>query len=88
VLGADHDVAQFALAGRGARLRLHLHARNVYVVLGGRGRVGALVDAKPAGSIDVHEYKLYGAFSSPALHDGVLELRFPPGVRAYSFTFG
>jgi len=79
---------QIALAGRGAGLRLHFHARKVFVVLGGRGLVRTLVDGKPAGPIDVREYKLYTAVSAPALHDGVLELRFPPGIRAYSFTFG
>ena len=79
---------QNALAGRDARLRLHFHARNVYIVLGGKGRVRTLVDGKPVASIDVREYKLYTAFAAPRLHDGVLEFRFPPGIRAYSFTFG
>jgi cytochrome c biogenesis protein CcdA/thiol-disulfide isomerase/thioredoxin len=79
---------QIALAGRDARLRLHFHARNVYIVLGGTGRVRTLVDGKPAASIDVREYKLYTAFAAAKLRDGVLEFRFPPGIRAYSFTFG
>ena len=38
---------QRIVAGIGARLRLHFHARDVYVVLGGRGTVHALVDGKP-----------------------------------------
>jgi len=79
---------QIALAGRGARLRLHFQARNVYVVLGGNGRVQTLVDGRPAPAIDVREYRLYTALAAPQLRDGVLELRFPPGIRAYSFTFG
>jgi cytochrome c biogenesis protein CcdA/thiol-disulfide isomerase/thioredoxin len=79
---------QYALAGPGGRLRLHFRARDVYVVLGGSGRVHALVDGRPAGSLDVDEYRLYTAYSSPVVRDGVLELRFAPGVRAYSFTFG
>ena len=35
------------VAGMGAALRLHYHAQNVYVVLGGRGTVHALVNGKP-----------------------------------------
>jgi cytochrome c biogenesis protein CcdA/thiol-disulfide isomerase/thioredoxin len=79
---------QIALAGPDARLRLRFHARNVYIVLGGHGRVRTLVDGRPASSIDVSEYKLYTALAAPKLRDGVLELRFTPGIRAYSFTFG
>src|SRR5205807_5260192 len=40
---------QRALAVRGSRLRLHFHARNVYLVLGGHGTVQTLVDGKRAG---------------------------------------
>jgi cytochrome c biogenesis protein CcdA/thiol-disulfide isomerase/thioredoxin len=79
---------QAALAGPGARLRLNFHARNVYVVLGGRGRVQVLLDGRVSRSLEVREYRLYTALSSSRLRDGVLELRFDPGVRAYSFTFG
>jgi cytochrome c biogenesis protein CcdA/thiol-disulfide isomerase/thioredoxin len=75
------------LAGPGARLRLHFHAKNVYVVLGGRGTVQKLVDGRPAGTLRVDAYRLY-TVRSGALADGVLELRCSPGVRAYSFTFG
>jgi cytochrome c biogenesis protein CcdA/thiol-disulfide isomerase/thioredoxin len=75
------------LAGPGARLRLHFHAKAVYIVLGGRGMVRALIDGKPAGTLHVDAYRLY-TVRSGALADGLLELRFSPGVRAYSFTFG
>ncbi len=77
-----------AVAGANARLRLSFHARHVFVVLGGRGTVEALVDGRRVRSLDVRQYKLYTAVSAPALSDGVLELRFAPGVRAYAFTFG
>ena len=33
---------QEVVAGKGATLRLHFHAKNVYVVLGGHGTVQAL----------------------------------------------
>jgi cytochrome c biogenesis protein CcdA/thiol-disulfide isomerase/thioredoxin len=78
---------QDIVAGPGARLRLHFHAKDVYIVLGGRGTVRVLVDGKPAGTLDVNAYRLYTARSG-SLDDGILELRCSPGVRAYSFTFG
>jgi cytochrome c biogenesis protein CcdA/thiol-disulfide isomerase/thioredoxin len=79
---------QRALAGRGARLRLHFHARNVYIVLGGKGRVAEVVDGKPIGTLDVTNDRLYTVLADPTLRDALLELRFSPGVQAYSFTFG
>jgi hypothetical protein len=77
-----------AVATGDARLRLHFVARNVYVVLGGRGRVEVSVAGRPAGSIRVDADRLYTVFSSPKVRDALLELRFFPGVNAYSFTFG
>jgi thiol-disulfide isomerase/thioredoxin len=79
---------QQAIAGQGARLRFHFVARNVYVVLGGRGRVEVLAGGRPVKTIAVSEYRLYTAVSAPKTRDAVLELRLSPGVRAYSFTFG
>jgi cytochrome c biogenesis protein CcdA/thiol-disulfide isomerase/thioredoxin len=77
-----------ALAGPGARLRLHFHARFVYVVLGGRGRVRALVNGRPAGSLQVGSTRLYTVVEGSQPRDALLELRLSPGVAAYSFTFG
>jgi cytochrome c biogenesis protein CcdA/thiol-disulfide isomerase/thioredoxin len=82
-LGAERIVA-----GKNAALRLHYRARNVYVVLGGRGTVHALVDGKPAQTLDVNADRLYTVVSGRAVTDGVLELRLSPGVNAYAFTFG
>jgi cytochrome c biogenesis protein CcdA/thiol-disulfide isomerase/thioredoxin len=75
------------VAGVGARLRLHFHAKAVYLVLGGRGTVHELIGGRPAGTLNVDAYRLYTVRAGP-LADGILELRFSPGVRAYSFTFG
>jgi cytochrome c biogenesis protein CcdA/thiol-disulfide isomerase/thioredoxin len=72
----------------GAALRLHFHAENVYVVLGGHGTVQKLIDGKPTGTIDVDAYRLYTVRAGKKLLDATLELRFSPGVRGYSFTFG
>jgi cytochrome c biogenesis protein CcdA/thiol-disulfide isomerase/thioredoxin len=79
---------QYALAGPDARLRFHFFARNVYVVLGGKGTVQVLVGGRPLRMLHVDEYKLYTAVSGSRQQDAVLELRFSPGVRGYSFTFG
>ncbi len=77
-----------AVAVADARLRLHFVARNVYIVLGGKGTVQALVDGKAARTIRVDSDQLYTVLSGQMRREGVLELRFSPGVNAYSFTFG
>ena len=79
---------QTAIAGRGARLRLHYHARDVFVVLGGHGRVTVTRDGRPLPPIDVTANRLYTVLSGSKSGDGILELSFTPGVHAYSFTFG
>ena len=77
------------VSGLGGAIRLHYQARDVYIVLGGKGRVQTLVDGEPVGGIDVNGYRLYTAVhSGRQIHEGLLELRFPPGIAAYSFTFG
>ena len=76
------------VAGKNARLRLHYEAHNVYVVLGGHGTVQKLINGKPAGTIKVDAQRLYTVRRSPNYEDALLELRFSPGVEAYSFTFG
>jgi cytochrome c biogenesis protein CcdA/thiol-disulfide isomerase/thioredoxin len=76
------------VAGDGARLRLHFHARQVNHVLGGKGLVGGVVDGRAKGAVRVNGDRLYTLVSSRAIRDGVLELAFTPGVQAYAFTFG
>jgi cytochrome c biogenesis protein CcdA/thiol-disulfide isomerase/thioredoxin len=76
------------VAGQDAILRLHFHAKNVYVVLGGRGAVRALSNGRPLKTIKVDAYRLYTVRASRKLADATLELRFSPGVQGYSFTFG
>jgi cytochrome c biogenesis protein CcdA/thiol-disulfide isomerase/thioredoxin len=79
--------SQRIVAGPGARLRLHFYARNVYLVLGGKGRVQVLVEGKPLRTVEVTADKLYPLVEGK-LRDATLELRFTPGVAAYAFTFG
>ncbi len=76
------------VAGAEAKLRFRYYARKVYIVLGGHGRVQALVDGKPTTSFAVTEDKLYTVVDKKSIDDATLELRFTPGVEAYSFTFG
>jgi cytochrome c biogenesis protein CcdA/thiol-disulfide isomerase/thioredoxin len=74
-------------AGKHARLRLHFEASDVYIVMGGRGTVRASVDGRPTRTIRVDAQRLYTARTGKPT-DALLELRFSPGVQAYSFTFG
>jgi len=76
------------VAGEGARLRFHYHARQVNLVLGGKGLVGLFEDGRAMGAVRVNGDRLYTLVSSRRIRDGVLELAFTPGVQAYAFTFG
>ena len=76
------------VAGRDARLRLHFVARDVHIVLSGAGTVRAFVDGTPAGTTRVVKPQLYTLLKLPKVADGMLELRFSPGVSGYAFTFG
>src|SRR5207244_3513953 len=68
------------MAGRDARLRLHFHAHDVYLVLGGRGVVRVLLDGRTAGTVRVTGDRLYTLVSGKKIHEGLLELRFSPAI--------
>jgi cytochrome c biogenesis protein CcdA/thiol-disulfide isomerase/thioredoxin len=77
------------VAGPGARVRLRFSARQVNLVLGGRGKVRVLLDGKPVSTVAVAgEPRLYTLLELPGLTEGLLELSFAPGLSAYAFTFG
>jgi cytochrome c biogenesis protein CcdA/thiol-disulfide isomerase/thioredoxin len=81
--------AQRILAGSSARLRLHFLAKNVYLVLGGQGRIKVLVDGKRRRSLAVNGIsRLYPILTFPRAVERTLELRFTRGISAYAFTFG
>jgi cytochrome c biogenesis protein CcdA/thiol-disulfide isomerase/thioredoxin len=86
--GAWRVEAQRIVAGTSAGLTLHFEAKNVYLVLGGHGRVNVMVGAEPSKTIDVDADKLYTLRMSGTFADALLHLRFSPGVQAYAFTFG
>jgi cytochrome c biogenesis protein CcdA/thiol-disulfide isomerase/thioredoxin len=77
-----------AVAGVGARLRLRFQARDVHLVLSGRGPVQVLVDGRRVRTVRVDGDRLYTLVRGSAVRDGLLELRVAPGVAAYAFTFG
>jgi cytochrome c biogenesis protein CcdA/thiol-disulfide isomerase/thioredoxin len=79
---------QTATAGPAATLRLHFHAKDVYIVLAGTGQVGITLDGKPSPPIHVTTDRLYTILTSPTTHDSQLQLSLTPHLRAYSFTFG
>jgi thiol-disulfide isomerase/thioredoxin len=81
--------SQRIVAGKGARLRLHFVASKVYLVLGGQGRLQVLVNGQPLRTIRVSGIsRLYQLLSLRRDSEGLLELRFTPGIAAYAFTFG
>jgi cytochrome c biogenesis protein CcdA/thiol-disulfide isomerase/thioredoxin len=74
-------------AGDGASLLLRFRAAKVHLVLGGQGRVNTEFDGRTR-TVRVTRDRLYTLLALPRLRDGILRLRFTPGVAAYAFTFG
>jgi cytochrome c biogenesis protein CcdA/thiol-disulfide isomerase/thioredoxin len=78
-----------ALAGERARLRLRFRAGEIFLVLSGAGRLEVLVDGKPFRTVAIDGTpRLYTLARFPAVAEGLLELRFAPGLAGYAFTFG
>jgi hypothetical protein len=76
-------------SGKDAALRFNFVAKNVYLVLGGKGRVRVLVDGKQERVVPVSGLsRLYTLISGSKVRQGILELRFTPGISGYAFTFG
>jgi hypothetical protein len=87
----------------GAEIQVRFQAANMYLVLTSAGnvprRVQVLLDGRPvtpgSAGADVHGsfltvsgQRLYSLVSRPGAEQHELALRVPPGVSAYSFTFG
>jgi cytochrome c biogenesis protein CcdA/thiol-disulfide isomerase/thioredoxin len=77
-----------ATAVRDATLTAHVHARHVYLVLGGDGDVGVNVDGRATRTVHVTKQRLYTLADFPRDGDHVLRLTFAPGVSGFAFTFG
>jgi cytochrome c biogenesis protein CcdA/thiol-disulfide isomerase/thioredoxin len=76
------------VAGDGAGLTLRFRARHVFLVLSGRGSVQVRLNGKLQRTVKVDGARLYTLLERPMAREGVLGLRFTPGVAAYAFTFG
>ena len=80
---------QRIVAGDRARLRLRFFAQDVYLVLSGHGPLQVYVDGAHVRTVEVGGLsRLYTLLSYAHEQDGLLELRFAPGISAYAFTFG
>jgi cytochrome c biogenesis protein CcdA/thiol-disulfide isomerase/thioredoxin len=77
-----------ATAVRSATLTARVHARHVYLVLGGRGTVGVDVAGGRSRTIRVTNQRLYTLADFPRVGEHVLRLSVTPGVSAFAFTFG
>jgi cytochrome c biogenesis protein CcdA/thiol-disulfide isomerase/thioredoxin len=87
--GTWTDRAQEATAGRGARLELSFLARQVYLVLGGHGRIDVTVNGRQVRTIEVSGVpRLYTLYQAAGPQTGKMLLTMAPGVQAYDFTFG
>src|SRR6266511_280312 len=60
----------------------------IRTLLGGYGTARVLLDGESRGTVRVRKGRLYTLLRLPELRNGLLELRFSPGVRGYAFTFG
>jgi cytochrome c biogenesis protein CcdA/thiol-disulfide isomerase/thioredoxin len=86
--------AQYLTAGRGASIRLRYQARRAYLVLGEvagtpPAAVRVTVTGAAARSVKVDHDGLYNVASLPGpARLRTLVAHVPPGLRAYSFTFG
>jgi hypothetical protein len=76
------------VAGNNARLRFHFQARTVHLVLTGRGSIAVEVNGGPQRTVRVGGDRLYTLVTQKRASDGLLDLRFTPGLSAYAFTFG
>ncbi len=76
------------VAADNARLRLHFGARTVHLVLTGRGFVTVKLNGKVQQTVRVDRDRLYTLVTQKRASDGLLDLRFTPGLSAYAFTFG
>jgi cytochrome c biogenesis protein CcdA/thiol-disulfide isomerase/thioredoxin len=77
------------VAGKHAGLRLRFLAKEVNLVLGGRGSVQVFLDGRRRPPVAIGgEPRLFTLLELPQRRRGLLELRLSPGLAAYAFTFG
>jgi cytochrome c biogenesis protein CcdA/thiol-disulfide isomerase/thioredoxin len=87
--GTWTEHAEEATAGRDAEMELGFLAKDIYLVLAGRGTFGVSVDGRPTATVKVGGVPgLYTLFRAGETKSGKLVLHVSPGVQAYDFTFG
>jgi cytochrome c biogenesis protein CcdA/thiol-disulfide isomerase/thioredoxin len=75
------------VAGRNASLDLRYYARDVYLVLGGKGTV-RVIDGDQQRTVEVDGSPTLYTLASHRPDERLMNLRMSPGVSAYAFTFG
>jgi cytochrome c biogenesis protein CcdA/thiol-disulfide isomerase/thioredoxin len=87
--GTWTDHSEEATAGTQAEITLSFTANDVYLVMGGKGKVNVSLDGRPISTLHVEGIpRLYTLFSGEELVTGELRVSVSPGVQAYDFTFG
>jgi cytochrome c biogenesis protein CcdA/thiol-disulfide isomerase/thioredoxin len=87
--GVWSNNGNYALSRARAALRLHFQAKDIYLVLGGRGTVTEMLAGHLLGSFKVSGYpRLYTVLKGARPTTGLLQLDMTPGISAYDFTFG
>lgn len=72
-----------------SQLKLAFSAHNVYLVLGGEGKIQEYLNGRFVQTVKVSGFPtLYTLLSGPNLKSDVMLLKFSSNVRAYDFTFG
>jgi hypothetical protein len=98
---ADQPADSFALAGgwdlgtqsitptgAGSSIALNYHAKQVYIVVSGEGKIDVVRDGKTTSTPVSGTPTLYKIVDDAGIREGKLEVRIPQGIQAYSFTFG
>jgi cytochrome c biogenesis protein CcdA/thiol-disulfide isomerase/thioredoxin len=79
-------------ASPGASITARFQAADVYLVMTSAGnvprQVQVLLDGRRHATVTVSQQRLYSLVSLRDVRQGTLTVQVPPGVSAYSFTFG
>jgi cytochrome c biogenesis protein CcdA/thiol-disulfide isomerase/thioredoxin len=88
--GVWDEHSEEATSGKNAKLELNYLAQNVYLVMGGTGTVTVSAgDGSPPTTIHVSGVpRLYTLFHAKTSSNGIMLMKFSPGVQAFDFTFG
>ena len=81
--------SQRIIAKRNSQLTLNFKANDVYLVLNGQGTIRVSLNGAYVKTVKVSGYaRLYTMLQQKSDANGLLNLRFSPGLEAYDFTFG